>query len=61
MKASRLPPIRARAFLRMQKSKPQAEAVTGVQADITKATNGLTGQAHLVLKALSDIDQVERP
>ena len=36
------------------------EAVTGVQADITKATNGLTGQAHLVLKALSDIDQVER-
>jgi len=36
------------------------EAVTGLQADITKATNGLTGQAHLVLKALSDIDQGER-
>ena len=36
------------------------EAVTGVQADITKATNGLTGQAHIIFKALSDIDQGER-
>lgn len=36
------------------------EAVTGVQADITKAANGLTGQAHLIFKALSDIDQGER-
>ncbi len=36
------------------------EAVTGVQADITKATNGLTGQAHIIFKALSDIDQGAR-
>ena len=36
------------------------EAVTGLQADITKATNGLTGQAHLIFKALSDIDQGAR-
>jgi len=36
------------------------EAVTGLQADVTKATNGRTGQAHLVLKALEDIQQSGR-
>lgn len=36
------------------------EAVTGLQADITKATGGMSGQAHLVFKALEDLDQSER-
>lgn len=36
------------------------EAVTGLRADITKSTNGLTGQAHLLFKALEDIDQSSR-
>lgn len=36
------------------------EAVTGLQADISKATNGLSGQAHMIFKALGDIDQSAR-
>lgn len=36
------------------------EAVTGLQTDVTRATNGRSGQAHLVLKALEDIGQSER-
>lgn len=36
------------------------EAVTGRQADITKATNGRVGNAHLLNKALNDIEQSTR-
>jgi len=36
------------------------EAVTGLQADVTKATNGLSGQAHLVFKGLEDLEQSSR-
>jgi flagellar hook-associated protein 3 FlgL len=36
------------------------EAVTGLQADVTKATNGRTGEAHLITKALEDIQQSGR-
>ncbi|MEP6342123.1 MAG: hypothetical protein ABJ275_02325 [Maricaulaceae bacterium] len=36
------------------------EAVTGRQADITKATNGRVGNAHLLNKALNDIEQSSR-
>ena len=33
------------------------EAVTGLQSDLTKATNGEVGRAHLLGKALNDVDQ----
>ena len=36
------------------------EAVTGLQADVTKATNGRVGNAHLLNKALNDIEQSTR-
>ncbi len=36
------------------------EAVTGIQADLTKATNGRVGNAHLMQKALNDIEQETR-
>lgn len=32
------------------------EAVTGLQSDLTKATNGDVGRAHLLGKALNDVD-----
>lgn len=36
------------------------EAVTGRRSDLTKATNGQVGSAHLLQKALNDIDQSSR-
>jgi len=36
------------------------EAVTGVRADLTKATNGRVGGAHLMRKALNDIERGTR-
>ncbi len=36
------------------------EAITGVQADITKATRGRVGGAYLMRKAIDDIDQETR-
>ena len=36
------------------------EAVTGQRADLTKATNGRVGNAHLLNKALNDIEQSTR-
>lgn len=36
------------------------EAVTGLKADLTEATGGRTGNAHLLSKALNDIEQGNR-
>lgn len=36
------------------------EAITGQQADLTAATNGRVGNAHLLNKALNDIEQSTR-
>ncbi|MDB2438731.1 flagellin [Hellea sp.] len=36
------------------------EAVTGQRADLTEATNGRVGNAHLLSKALNDIEQSSR-
>ncbi len=36
------------------------EAVTGLKADLTEATGGRTGNAHLLSKALNDIEQGSR-
>ncbi len=36
------------------------EAITGKRADLTQATNGRVGGAHLMLKAINDIQQENR-
>jgi flagellar hook-associated protein 3 FlgL len=42
--------------LREQLNVVSEEAVTGLKSDITTATNGRTGEAHLLQKAVNDLD-----
>ncbi len=48
---------RATAQLRERLQTTATEAVTGLKSDLTKATNGEVGRAHLLGKALNDVDQ----
>jgi flagellar hook-associated protein 3 FlgL len=47
---------RVTSQLREQLQTVSQEAVTGLKADITKATDGRTGEAHLLQKAINDLD-----
>lgn len=46
---------RVTSQLRDQLQTVSEEAVTGLKADITKATEGRTGEAHLLQKAINDL------
>jgi len=47
---------RATVQIRERLDKASLEAVTGLQSDLTQATNGEVGRAHLLGKALNDVD-----
>jgi flagellar hook-associated protein 3 FlgL len=48
---------RTTAQIRQQMQTTSQEAVSGLKSDLTKATNGDVGRAHLLQKAQSDITQ----
>lgn len=51
---------RATVQIRQQLDKAALETVTGLQSDLTAATNGQVGSAHLLGKALNDADHSQQ-
>lgn len=52
--------IRTTTDIKARLERVSQEAVTGLRANLTEATNGDVGSAHLLRKALNDIEQSRR-